>query len=366
MCEIEVKDKAYYIYGAGIVATSIYTAIKKLHHCTPKAFLVSAMEGNPTKIDDIPVWEISTSEAIDSLSKYLIATPEVHHVSITESLTRLGILCEQMIFVDNQLENKLLDAYYNSVHDFTTASEFLNGKEEYGDVEKKQGIAVFQAKCHVDRPLKNVVAMPDYIQPIQVGATLTDVVIAPVRDNSGSNISVKNRNYCELTATYYAWKNTQVQYKGLCHYRRIFELSDEQMRSLLAEYDVDVILPYPSIHYPDIRGQHIRYVKEDDWSAVLQAMKEVAPEYYGAYIGEISKDCYFYNFNMVIAKREVFDDYCRFLFSVLERTEALTTPKGWERADRFAGYLGENLTTIYFRKNKDKLKIVHTGKVWLT
>ena len=61
---------------------------------------------------------------------------------------------------------------------------------------------------------------------------------------------------------------------------------------------------------------------------------------------------------MLIAKREVFDDYCDFLFSVLERTEELALPKGAERADRFAGYLGENLTTIYFRKNKDKFEAV--------
>lgn len=365
MYEIKVKDNLYYIYGAGIVATSIYTAIKKLYNCRPKAFLVSSMEGNPTQIDDIPVWEILMPEAIDSSGKYLIATPEVHHASITESLTQLGIVREQMIFVDNQLENKLMDAYYNSVQEFTTVLELIKSKEENSGAEKVLELAVFQAKCHVDRPLKNVVTMPDYVQPIQVGAALTDRIIASIQDNIGSNISKKNCNYCELTATYYAWKNSRVRYKGVCHYRRIFELSSEQMKSLLTEYDVDVILPYPSIHYPDISGQHTRYVKVDDWSAMLQAMKEVAPEYYEAYIGEISKDSYIYNFNMLIAKREVFDDYCRFLFAVLERTEELTTPKGWERADRFAGYLGENLTTIYFRKNKDKLRIVHAGKVWL-
>ena len=75
---------------------------------------------------------------------------------------------------------------------------------------------------------------------------------------------------------------------------------------------------------------------------------------------------FFNNFNMLIAKSAVFDDYCSFLFKVLERTEELTTPKGWERADRFAGYLGENLTTIYFLKNREKLKIAYAGKIWLT
>lgn len=74
----------------------------------------------------------------------------------------------------------------------------------------------------------------------------------------------------------------------------------------------------------------------------------------------------FFNFNMLIAKAAVFDNYCSFLFRVLGRAEALVTSGDRERLDRFAGYMGENLTTIYFLKNRDKLKIVYAGKRWLT
>lgn len=129
----------------------------------------------------------------------------------------------------------------------------------------------------------------------------------------------------------------------------------------------DVILPYPTVHYPDISVQHIRYVAESDWNALMRALQEVAPEYWEAYKEGISAgEHYFHNFNMLIARAEVFDDYCDFLFRVLERTEELATPKGWERADRFAGYLGENLTTLYFLKNRDRWKTVYAGKIWLT
>lgn len=398
---------SFCIYGAGIVASSIYTAVKAIYHQEPLFFLVSdpggksgASEYESEGLDGIPVkplsaWEEELRNGMDGVAApefYLIATPEVHHAAIMDSLRSLEAVTiedSQMIPVTNALENELMERYYHSLPGHVTvpgltaagqrketgvAGQRNTGGHKPPAAFREPTVQVFQAKSHMDKPLhcqkrdEGSDNRKDYIYPIQVGAALTDKTIANLRDDTGDNISAKNRNYCELTATYYAWKHSNADYKGICHYRRIFDISGEQMRALLETgQEWDVILPYPTVHYPDISAQHIRYVAEADWEAMLQAMKETAPEYLEAYEESISAgEHLFHNFNMLIARAEVFDDYCDFLFRVLERTEELATPKGWERDDRFAGYLGENLTTLYFLKNRDRWKTVYAGKIWLT
>ena len=73
----------------------------------------------------------------------------------------------------------------------------------------------------------------DIFLPIQVGAAISDVDLDMQRDDSINgkicdNISEKNKNYCELTAMYWAWKNIKeiypnIDYIGLNHYRRYFD-----------------------------------------------------------------------------------------------------------------------------------------------
>ncbi len=375
-----LRSHPFCIYGAGTVATSVYAAIKTLYDITPLCFLVSDSAGRggldkpPEEIDGISVRRLSEWKPVSTA--YLIATPEEHHAAIIEGLRSL-MKDPCIIPVTNTMENELMEAYYSADSKCGTVGKLLSESragESVGTMASE--VRVFQAKSHMDKllggqhsQLKGQTDLyPRYIIPIQVGTALTTRTIAEVKDNTGDNISDKNRNYCELTATYYAWKHSNAAYKGICHYRRILDISDMQIQALLEKkQEWDVIMPYPSVQYPDISAQHTRYVKEGDWNAMLQALQETAPEYLEAYEEYVATGGQFFNnFNILIAKAPVFDDYCSFLFRVLRRTEELTTPKGWERADRFAGYLGENLTTIYFIKKREILKIAYAGKLCLT
>ena len=239
-------------------------------------------------------------------------------------------------------------------------------------------LEVYAAKFHRDKPLRNTYNFPDWLYPMQVGAALTQQRVADILDNSGENISQKNVNYCELTALYWIWKNRLTRrkgsfgnlngeaqrYYGLFHYRRFLDMQDRDVERL-AVGDIDVVLPYPTVHEPDIGEHHSRYIKEADWEAVLRALEELFPEYYAAY-GQIFSREYLYNYNILIAREEVLERYCEWLFPILERVEELSTPMGSERADRYIGYIGENLLTLYFMYHGNRLKIVHTGRLMLT
>ncbi len=231
-------------------------------------------------------------------------------------------------------------------------------------------LEVYVAKYHKDKPLQNNYHFLDWMYPIQVGAALTQERVADILDNGGENISCKNANYCELTALYWIWKNRLINvgeqsgnYYGLFHYRRFLDMREKDLERL-AVGDIDVVLPYPTVHEPDISEHHARYIKQSDWDVVLQALKELAPEYYKAYSKIFSQE-YFYNYNILIAKPGILRNYCEWLFPILERVEELSVPKGSERADRYIGYIGENLLTLYFMYHNSEMKIVHTGRLLL-
>lgn len=348
------KQKKLVIYGAQMVAVSVYFALKQLYPETQvAAFLVRNLTGNPKEIDGIPV--MTFAEFSEKDAKVLIATPENYHPAIAAELEKRGF--RNYLCMDAKKEAALMERYYQSTGEFQTLHSLKKGKT-------KAEVSVYMSKFVKDQPLKCPYKLPEWVHPIQAGAALTKERIADIADDTGENISVKNVNYSELSAMYWIGKHAGSEYLGLFHYRRILDVQEEDFYRL-QENDIDVVLPYPTIQEPDITAHNKRYLKETDWQAMRKALRECAPEYAEA-LPLIFAGRYFYNYNMFLAKERVFKDYCNWLFPILKRTEELSVPKGSERADRYIGYLGENLTTLYFMYHKNDLRIAHTGRLMLT
>ena len=354
------------IYGAQGYALGAYEAVKTLYpEYEIPFFMVSSVEGNAPVLGGIPVRNFSSvlgeipHEKRKGI-KVLIATPENVQDEIEDLLVSNGFQDNKRL--DSTLWTDLMEEFHSGNGVFRSL-RLLPAGDDLPEV------CVYMAGSHKDRPLKNSVLLPEYVRTLQVGKACCKKKIAELSDDTGENISKKNGNYSELTGLYWIWKNRLCSremcegegpfYFGLWQYRRVFELSPDDL-SRLAANDVDVVLPYPMPYEPDINAHHERYLKSADWEALLLALEKLQPEYAEVF-GEVLGQQYLYNYNVILAKKQVLKDYCEWLFPILEITEELSFPKGSERSDRYIGYMGETLETLYFMKNMDRLKIAHTG-----
>ncbi len=53
--------------------------------------------------------------------------------------------------------------------------------------------------------------------------------IGLIGDNTGDNISEQQPFFSELTVQYWAWKNQEADYYGLCHYRRYLSFTKKTL-----------------------------------------------------------------------------------------------------------------------------------------
>lgn len=356
------ENKEWFIYGAGIVAFNIAKAIKSIYGTEPTYFLVSENAGMERFIDRKQIRVFCDEEQkMERDSLIVVAVPECYHTEIAGHLENAGFT--NYLSVDSEFEYDIMSEYFSrmglNMLDSATQNNWSNVCLEKG---RFTGLRVYMVRSDYDKKLTGDYYIPEYVEAIHAGAALSEKNICVLRDDSGDNISKKNRNYCELTASYWIWKNTESRYKGICHYRRMFMLGEAEISNIF-ESDADVVLPLPFLCNTDISEQYERYISGEDMNILMNVLAEKFPEDY-IFGKKIIKGRLIYNYNMLIAKQEIFDEYCQWIFGILLEVEK-TADHEQTRKDRYAGYLGEILTTIFFLKNKDRWKIYHTGKKWM-
>lgn len=187
-----------------------------------------------------------------------------------------------------------------------------------------------------------------------------------VGDNTGDNISAKNPNFCELTGLYWAWKNLQCDYIGLCHYRRyfcavshgsdveskqkaIFHRSDYE--KLLQQYDV--ILPKKRNYYIEtVRSQYEHAHNKRDLDEVECIVAEKYPEYSETFT-KVMNSTKLHILNMFAMRKDLFDEYCEWLFGILFELEDRIDINHYDTyQSRVFGFLGERLFNVWLEKRK--------------
>ena len=361
------QSRQIVIYGARIVANEVANCLMgDPYRLTVDAFLVSEKQGNPDTLMGIPVITVAEGKEVYRDGLVLVAVLERYFEEIMETLHTEGFSNIVPLTFESDLWSDIRGNYYRDLclkqgKKYLTLEEEL---EKLPDTLQAAGSAVYMAKCHVDRALREDVSVYEWETPIQVGAALTDNKICEIRDDTGENISVKNREYCELTALYWIWKNDiRSRYAGLCHYRRHFDL-DGMKLAKLEQSDIDVVLTIPILNFPNVRAAYLHDHCAEDWEIMLEAVRKLAPEYYDA-ADRLQKGVYYYAYNMFVARKEILDDYCAWLFPILAYCGEQCGRKEDIYQNRYIGFLAERLLSIYFLHHEADYKIVHARKHFL-
>lgn len=255
--------------------------------------------------------------------------------------------------------------------------------------------------------------------PVQVGKSRTGLNLEiqsddEIRGKKCDNISEYNNIYCEMTAAYWAWKNINklypdIEYLGLCHYRRYFSDSLSQKRHFIYHLkcrikEIRKNLLGDSIPWAYVRQKDVPCVSEVDnivsekklcdiikssdvtitalsriyngnvreffasigenhISLLENVVKVFFPEYFDA-LQTVLNGKNLASGNMVIMKYNYYKEYCTFVFGVLlkhiEKTKeqnVIADPYTDARYSRISGYLSELLTYTYIVKHKDRYKV---------
>ncbi|OZG51412.1 DUF4422 domain-containing protein [Pseudoscardovia suis] len=220
--------------------------------------------------------------------------------------------------------------------------------------------------------------------PIHVGAALSQVTLDGVqRDDEGDSISEKNKSYCELTGQYWAWKNTDADYYGFLHYRRYFNFTEhelpihhepfifgdvvfehnddatlrqigfeeENMRKVIEAHDFIAPTPIETPDHATVYEQYCTSVGHhiEDLDTCLAIIRTDFPQIWRSAKKYLSQTKV-YACNMFVMRKDLFNDYCNFLFSVLAKHEQLRDISHYTAVGRrVSGYLGERLCGIYLQ-----------------
>lgn len=233
--------------------------------------------------------------------------------------------------------------------------------------------------CH---KYENVPEHP-LLVPIQVGAALAEQHFDGfLHDDTGENISTKNRSYCELTAQYWAWKNVDADYYGFFHYRRylypalnaklpyvlkrtvsIDSFGFDSFYELIEKYDL--ICPKAEDMHLTVREQYVMSKPHValDLELAEQILIEQHPEMQQAAETYFSGTKQYFG-NIYIMNSHIFHEYCQWLFPILEEFEKRCDMTGRSAQElRAPGYIAERLFGVFYTHKRDDLKCLELPRI---
>ncbi|WP_300754294.1 DUF4422 domain-containing protein [uncultured Brachyspira sp.] len=204
-----------------------------------------------------------------------------------------------------------------------------------------------------------------------------------IGDDTGDNISDQNRIFNEITSVYWAWKNYDKlgnpDYIGFMHYRRHlnfnieknyeedqwcminndtvdnnyienYYLNANKIEDTVKNYDIltikkwNVAVLNSKNNYDHYKSSN-EYLKIKDYDIVLNILKNKYPEYIED-INNYNNSQYGHYYNTFVLKKEIFFDYCNWIFNILFEAEK-EIDKSYYSMSEIRTYYSEWLYGIY-------------------
>lgn len=255
------------------------------------------------------------------------------------------------------------------------------------------------ARVYVATHARGPTPRGDLLRVIQVGGNHFPTASGIQTDSSGVNISSLNPFFCELTATFWAWKNDlESDYIGLFHYRRYLSLATELSESVEGGEGTDVLgnpsrvekklnlsqkgfydapwkTPGLTAAVPtkrdlredgfiSLRDQYENlHVREDLQIAlaVFASLHQSKAEIFERHLDQP----FLYTGNRFIFRRDVFETYASWLFPLLLKLhDVLDYSNRSAKEMRAIGFLAERFTSFFIEELPQEGKI-HLPRVFL-
>ena len=177
-------------------------------------------------------------------------------------------------------------------------------------------------------------------------------------DNTGENISEKNKYLNEMTGIYWVWKNYDKvgnpDYIGLNHYRRFFKINYSNLNKYFSKYDfIKLSIPF---FKEGVKAEWKNCVKLnnlnlDDFDKLIDIYTRMYPDDINNFEKYINEENHGGLMNLFVMKKEDFFRYCEWIFPLLfEMEKTLST------TNRTIGMLAERLTSYYLQKLENEGK----------
>ncbi len=167
-------------------------------------------------------------------------------------------------------------------------------------------------------------------------------------------------HYGNVSGLYWIWKNTDYPYVGFSLTDTFPNVSEKEFADFFAESKDVLMIEKKLCRCPlqeNYRSQYYGY----DFRMMLSLLNRYAPEYYA-----FATEKVFIRHDFLeptgIFKRQVFDDFCTWLFPLLEECEAHIASKFSSFQNRFLEHLTYYLFILYFLYNKENLQIQYAER----